>query len=525
MMLSTIDIGAASITSTPSPAVSNKPLEIKITGQDLGSTVYCYTWCASVNGQEKSPFQWNDVNTAKFQMTGSNGNYTFAISDLKSFYGLTDNELAGLTKLGFIAKNSNGGQTDDLFVEVVQGRKDAYSGGEGTASNPFILKKSADLQTLATTPSDWTSENYFRMDADLDGTVLTSGIGSVSTPFAATFDGNGHTINNLLLSGSGVGSATGLFACVNGATIRNLGVTGAYVKGSTYTGILVGLLRGGTIERCFTMGAVVGNSICVGGLVGENEAGGILNCYSGATVSNASDYATGGLVGKNRGSISNTYAAGAVEGFDYVGGLVGANYSTISNSVALNGEITGYNDYVARFGGNNNSRNMSTGNYTWEHTTAIHGQWASHGDHAAPRTADLLRDEMQFRALTGWDFNNVWEWRNEAGKGYPALRGISNQLSPMHDRFYSISSVQDMAADTEYIYVGPNPTHGELQINASAGIDSYALYSINGQLVMGEKRFGDTHVIIDLSGMDNGLYILRTVTATGNEKINKIIKR
>ena len=100
------------------------------TDQDLGSTVYCYTWCKSINGAEKTPsWKWADVHTSKFQMTGSAGTYTFKIADIKSFYELTDTELAGLTELGFIAKNASGGQSGDLFINVVPGRTDAYSGG------------------------------------------------------------------------------------------------------------------------------------------------------------------------------------------------------------------------------------------------------------------------------------------------------------------------------------------------------------------------------------------------------------
>ena len=105
-------------------------------------------------------------------MTGSNGNYTFTISDIKAFYGLTDTELSNLTRLGFIAKNTSGGQTDNLYVDVVQGRRDAYSGGEGTAADPYVLKTAQDLQMLVSTPGDWTSENYFRMDADIDASAL-----------------------------------------------------------------------------------------------------------------------------------------------------------------------------------------------------------------------------------------------------------------------------------------------------------------------------------------------------------------
>lgn len=40
----------ATLTSQPSPAVSTKALEVTIQTKDMGPEVYCYTWCANVNG-------------------------------------------------------------------------------------------------------------------------------------------------------------------------------------------------------------------------------------------------------------------------------------------------------------------------------------------------------------------------------------------------------------------------------------------------------------------------------------------
>ncbi|MDE7413399.1 MAG: T9SS type A sorting domain-containing protein [Muribaculaceae bacterium] len=523
-LFSVSDAEAASITSNPSPAVSNKPLEITISGQDLGSQVYCYTWCAKIGSESKSPFAWNDVNTSRFQMTRNGDSYTFSIPDIKAFYGLSDSELENLTSLGFIAKNSNGGQTDDFFVEVVQGRRDAYSGGEGTADNPFILKTTQDFNELVSTPGDWASGTYLRLDADIDLAGVSLPVGSMGSPFSATLDGNGHTLSHVSASGSGLGSATGLFACLKGATVKNLGLTGVSVTGTTYVGALAGYMESGLIERCFAQGTVKGSSISVGGLVGENVAGEILDCYATVNVENVSDYATGGLVGKNCGRISNTYAAGKVEGFDYVGGLVGANYGIVRNSLALNSEITSYNDFAARFGGNNNSRNFGENNYSWDSISKGHPQWASHGDHADMRGADILRDEQQFKSLTGWNFSNVWEWKKEGTKEYPVLAGISNQACPLSDVYFSISSsIYDLDEGEAVIYAGPNPTAGPVKIHASNGIGSYAVYSVSGQTICSGAPHAQT-VEVDLSAYPAALYIVAVADTDGNKKVIKIIK-
>ena len=520
---------AAQIMSTPSPAVSNKPVEVKITTSNMGSEVYCYTWCKSVNGQEKTPsWGWDDVHTAKFRMTGSNGSYTLTITNIQEFYDLSDSELAGLTTLGFIAKTKSGQQTEDLTINVVQGRRDAYSGGEGTASSPFILTKKADIQSLASTPGDWGQGVYFRMDADIDVSGIASGIGSQTSPFCADFDGNGHTIKNLVITASAIGSATGLFNCVKGGKIHNLGVIDANVSGTTFTGILVGQLQSGLVERCFTAGIVKGSSICVGGLIGENVDGEILNCYSGTKVSNPADYATGGLVGKNTGRIINAYTAGAVSGYDYVGGVAGANYGSISHCVALNASVTAANEFGARFGGNNNSRNAGEGNHSWEAMTAGHGSWTSHGDHAATKEAELLRDRNLFMEMTGWDFNNVWEWHVDGTREYPVLRALSNQGCYLSEAYFNggTSSEEMIALDTDALFtVGPNPTEGQVNIHSVKGIVEYAVYDINGKVIGLGNAMGADAMSLDLGSEASGLYILRVYDAEGNNVVKKIIKK
>lgn len=518
----------ASITTNPSPAVTTKALEVTIKTDDFGSEVYCYTWCET---PKKEVFKWGEVNVDAFKMTGSGGTYTFKLADIQKFYSLTDAEFQSLSKLGFIAKTKDGKQTADCFVELEQGRREVYSGGEGTAASPFIIKTSDDLKTLASTPGDWAADIYFRMDADIEAGTLPSSIGTASTPFSAHFDGNGKTISGLTLSATTVGSSIGLFGCVKGGEIFDLGVTEAGVSGKTFVGILAGRLESGKISRCFTTGSAEGSSICVGGLVGENISGSIEDCYSGAVVKNESDYATGGLVGKNSGTLKNTYAAGSVTGFDYVGGVVGANYGSVSKSVSLNSEITSYNDYAARFGGNNNARNISSDNHSWEGIRAGHSTWASHGDHATLQQNSALNNESSFRTLMGWDFDNVWEWRTTglratSEKAFPALRKIAKQENPLSDDFFGMLTVVDNIESSGItLRVGPNPTDGMLGVISSVPLGLYSLYTLQGATAMTGDASGENEITLDLAGLSSGLYILRISTAEGVESIHKIIKK
>ena len=89
--------------------------------------------------------------------------------------------------------------------------------------------------------------------------------------FAATFDGNGHTISNLYVNrpdgGEGAGPV-GLFGSTSDSIIRNVGLIDVTVVGFTVVGGLVGINHG-YITDCYVMGDVAG-IVYLGGLVGWN---------------------------------------------------------------------------------------------------------------------------------------------------------------------------------------------------------------------------------------------------------------
>ncbi len=174
-------------------------------------------------------------------------------------------------------------------------------------------------------------------------------------PFAAVFEGNGHTISNLAIRRNGF--YIGLFGRIGGgvvgqqvAFIRNLGLVDnlADYTGSSdeevFIGGLVGRQETGTISASYATGAADGGDgdfDQVGGLVGRQERGTISASYATGAADGgdgADDY-VGGLVGwQEGGTISLSYATGAADGgggaSDQVGGLVGAQSGTIILSYA-----------------------------------------------------------------------------------------------------------------------------------------------------------------------------------------------
>jgi hypothetical protein len=188
---------------------------------------------------------------------------------------------------------------------------------------------------LGESPEDYDRHFILTADIDLDPNLPGRKVfdKAVIGNFTGVFDGNGHTISHLTITG---GSYLGLFRTLrSGAKISNLGLEGVDVNG---TGVHVGGLAGynrGSIATSFGTGTVSGGSDVgrrshVGGLAGYN--GGIIAAsYSACTVSGTGTH-VGGLVGSNSGSIATSCSTGMVSGDHDVGGLVGGRGGSITAS-------------------------------------------------------------------------------------------------------------------------------------------------------------------------------------------------
>ena len=158
--------------------------------------------------------------------------------------------------------------------------------------------------------------------------------------WAATFDGNGHTIANYRQNTSVLQSFAGFFGRVTGGAIRNVGLKDADVTSNVNNvqiGALVGSTTGASVQNCWSTGRVRATDTSdttkyAGGLIGFSNQP-VQNSWSRATVSLTAnprtDAAAGGLVGNARGSITASYATGAVSG----GGAAGSDRSHIGGLV------------------------------------------------------------------------------------------------------------------------------------------------------------------------------------------------
>src|SRR5690606_36027334 len=111
-----------------------------------------------------------------------------------------------------------------------------FGGGSGnSASDPYLISTKAHLDSLAiyvnraNSPLTF-SGKYFRMDTNINMTGSFTPIGKVTFqwgnitaiyPFQGNFNGNGHKIKNLTISGD---NYIGLFGYIQNATIENIGI-------------------------------------------------------------------------------------------------------------------------------------------------------------------------------------------------------------------------------------------------------------------------------------------------------------
>ena len=234
------------------------------------------------------------------------------------------------------------------------------------------------------------SGKYILMN-DIDMTEATAKGGSWDTGhgwtplkwFKGELDGNGYHIIGMHIYGSVETERAGLFESISG-NVHELGMVDVSIDNvkvetgsndSNSIGAIAGsLITGGNITNCFVSGSISSNpkSYC-GGLVGDMFKGEIRNCYNAATVDG--NGINGNLTG---GYIYSTYNIGQVTGYG-----IGPSYY-FNNVYTLSGSAGNTDDECGK---------ILTG-----------AQMKSKG------------------ALTGFDFDSVWEIDPYCSYGYPQLK-------------------------------------------------------------------------------------------------------
>ena len=158
-------------------------------------------------------------------------------------------------------------------------------------------------------------------DIDMDG-IDFSGIGSLATPFLGHFDGQYHTISNLVMDGVDH-DWSGFFNFIRGgSTIENLRLDeNCYLTGAKGTALVGGCgMTGNVLLRNLGFeGNVDGSTTCAGAVLGANFQSiaklTVENCYSTGSIKGGSESAAlVAWLGNNGAVISNCWTSATASG-------------------------------------------------------------------------------------------------------------------------------------------------------------------------------------------------------------------
>lgn len=253
----------------------------------------------------------------------------------------------------------------------------AFSSGEGTEESPYMISNGEELALLAGKVNSTDEEDagyrsaYYKLKqdinlAELSWTPIGTDDGSRNNKFMGYFDGDGHTISGLNVSGDYMDS--GLFGYCEGAQISHLTVTGTTTVGSVTSAIAIicAWAKNTTFTDCHSAGTVQSTSVenfslAAGGICGgaggssvftgcsnaasvqvsnaENkniQAGGICGHVSAATVSvtacsnagavtitGGSNFMAGGIAGVCAGVVTACSNTAAISSQAFAGGICG----------------------------------------------------------------------------------------------------------------------------------------------------------------------------------------------------------
>jgi hypothetical protein len=401
---------------------------------------------------------------------------------------------------------------DGLPVNLVisMGRK--YSGGTGTADDPYQIANVNELLNMAADVNNYDKAFIVINDINLAGYVFNSAViaptgNQTTTTFTGIFDGNKHIIANLTIdSGDSYNEFNGFFGSIApGSVIKNLILKDVNViAGNSYS--VAGLCghNGGSIIDCNSNGKVSGNCE-LGILCGFNE-GNISDCCSAGIVNG--NYTIGGLCGVNTGEINGCRSVANVNGTAYdsqnIGGLCGYSEGNINNCYT-SGEIRGIFGVGGICGGNN------YGNITdCSSSGNVDGNEIVGG--LSGINYGIIKDSYSTGNVTGIDF---------------VIGGLCGYSSGSIEGCYSLGNVYGFTASyvgglcgendrgiifdchSKMIVNGKESTGGLCGINVGYIEECYSVCDVNGESVVGGlcgenlKEIYNSYANCDVNGFED----------------------
>ena len=203
-------------------------------------------------------------------------------------------------------------------------------------------KKIYTAQQLHNVRNDLSGSYILMNDIDLADWGEWEPIGDgYGNAFLGTFDGQGHIIKNLTMTGDTY-QHVGLFGYAREAIFRNVGLERTFISTFSETSAMnIGTIcaycySSCSIFNCYNSGDISSYSSdwlsFIGGICGRG--GSISHCYNTGDISSSSNHfwsGVGGICGIDYGLISDCYNTGDICSASRTGGICGCGYTSISS--------------------------------------------------------------------------------------------------------------------------------------------------------------------------------------------------
>lgn len=332
--------------------------KVRITPSDdaLGEVqslqLYTYTQCNYEKGKAGQGSQEGWIEMKKCEYTENGATITCWEANVVPGYTITKLQANGTEERNLSAAiTPEAGKFYNITLDKNKGYTDD---GQGN----YTVTTADGLMNVAELVNGGKTDINITLDTDLDLTGKEwTPIGNYEKQYTGTFNGGGHTITGLTVTGSD--QYVGLFGHIgSGGTVKDVTLEEVKIESNNDMSAVGGVAGRsyGTLENCSVSGSVSGSGIA-GGVVGYQSGDFLTGCSSSATV-NAGGVA-GGVAGltDSGATLTACYATGDVtlesinSGGNFVGGVVGSNTSCTLKACYAWGSVTGSGSGTIYVGG------------------------------------------------------------------------------------------------------------------------------------------------------------------------------
>jgi hypothetical protein len=185
------------------------------------------------------------------------------------------------------------------------------------------------------------------------------------------------------------------------------------------------------------------------------------------------------------------------------------------------------NEYSEKLLNNNTRFKWDSNETTWINNYQINYQYNSND------LVNLILNRYWNKASSLWQNESQFNYNYDLSGNVIELRNLSwdNALNNWGSGNRTIYSRSNIIVD-EIIYshflensLYPNPSSNFLKVNAPNELKNYSIYNISGQIVLKGAVYHSREIKLDISNLNNGLYIIETVDVNSYVKLNKFIKK